>query len=147
MTTLVALLVASLASFLVWRFLNGDSPLPQAGAGAPKLKPGARIVDVRTPAEFRVSHLQGAINVPTGALTKRLAELGPQDGQVLVYCNSGASSAKAAVLLRDAGFSDVVDGGAMRNLSAPGDAQNAEQGEPANRQQRRMQKRAQRRQR
>lgn len=147
MTTLVALLVASLASFLVWRFLNGDTPLTKPGAGVPKLKPGARIVDVRTPAQYRTSHLQGAINVPVQALSKRQAELGPQDGQVVVYCNSGASSAKAAELLRNAGFSDVVDGGAMRNLSAPAGDQTAEQGAPANRQQRRMQQRAQRRQR
>ncbi|MCO4762539.1 MAG: rhodanese-like domain-containing protein [Myxococcales bacterium] len=118
------------------------------GKGVPKLKPGAKILDVRTPAEYGMSHLEGAVNVPVGALKRRLAEVGPKDGQVLLYCNSGAKSAKAATILKDAGYKDVVDGGAMSNLHAPASDKGGQQtAAPVNRQQRRMQKRAQRRQR
>ena len=43
MTIMFALAVAALASFFVWRFLNGDGAVPGAGSGgAPKMKPGAK---------------------------------------------------------------------------------------------------------
>ena len=148
MTIMIALAVAALASFFVWRFLNGDGAVPGAGSGgAPKMKPGAKIVDVRTKAEFRASHLQGAVNIPLQVLSQRLTELGPKSGQVILYCKTGARSAKAAIELQSAGFTDVVDGGAMRNLSAPAGSQDPQQPAPVNRQQRRMQQRAARRKR
>lgn len=75
---------------------------------------GARVVDVRTPEEFAAGHLPGALNVPVDALQGRAtAELAPADAPVVVYCRSGKRSARAAGILKELGFSQVHDLGAM----------------------------------
>lgn len=76
---------------------------------------GARLVDVRSSGEFSGGHLPGAKNIPLDAISRRLTELGPKDGPVVVYCRSGARSAQAAATLRAAGFTAVHDLGAMGN--------------------------------
>jgi rhodanese-related sulfurtransferase len=74
---------------------------------------GARLVDVRSPAEFASGHLDGAINLPVDELPARAGEIGPADTSVVVYCRSGARSARAAGILREKGYSRVLDLGAM----------------------------------
>ena len=74
---------------------------------------GARLVDVRTSGEFSGGHLDGALNVPVGDLSKRIAELGDKAKPVVLYCASGMRSASAASTLRSAGFAEVHDLGAM----------------------------------
>jgi rhodanese-related sulfurtransferase len=74
---------------------------------------GARILDVRTPEEFASGHVAGATNIPVQVLVSRIKELDPKDKPIVLYCRSGARSAQAALLLRGAGFVDVVDVGPM----------------------------------
>lgn len=74
---------------------------------------GALLVDVRSPEEFQAGHIPGARNVPIDALGARMSELGPQSTPIVVYCHSGGRSAQAQRLLRDAGFSNVHNLGAM----------------------------------
>lgn len=73
---------------------------------------GATLVDVRSPEEFGAGHIEGAINVPVGELAARMAQI-PKDKAVVVYCRSGMRSARAAGALREAGYKDVYDLGAM----------------------------------
>ena len=80
-----------------------------------KIKAGARIVDVRTPAEFADGAYPGAANIPLSVLPARMRELEPKDKPVVVYCRSGHRSAIAAKILRDAGYSQVYDLGSIRN--------------------------------
>jgi phage shock protein E len=82
-----------------------------------RVSAGARLVDVRSVEEFEAGHLEGAINIPVGQLERRLSELEPKDGPVVVYCASGFRSARAARLLAAAGFSQVGDLGGMRRWS------------------------------
>jgi len=89
-----------------------------AGKVAPEkarelVKGGARLVDVRTRAEFAAGHIEGALNIPVGELGARLGEVGDREKPVVVYCASGMRSASAAGALRGAGFSQVHDLGAM----------------------------------
>ena len=74
---------------------------------------GARLIDVRTPREFAQSRIPGAVNVPFEQLSMRIAELGPRDGELIVYCEAGVRSARAASMLRERGFTRVYDLGAM----------------------------------
>jgi rhodanese-related sulfurtransferase len=69
---------------------------------------GAQLVDVREPAEVARGTLPGAVNIPLGELPARLAELDP-GRRVVLLCRSGARSGRAAELLADRGFSDVVN--------------------------------------
>jgi adenylyltransferase/sulfurtransferase len=64
------------------------------------------VVDVREPWEWDVAHLSQATLVPLGELGSRLAEL-PRHRPLVTLCHKGVRSAKAAALLRRAGFASV----------------------------------------
>jgi rhodanese-related sulfurtransferase len=94
--------------FLVMR--GGDV----TGAEARRLvEAGARLVDVRTPEEFAAGHIPGAVNIPVGELDRRMGELEPKNGAVVVYCRSGNRSGRATRVLESAGYARVHDLGAM----------------------------------
>ena len=82
-----------------------------------KIQAGATVVDVRTPDEFRDGAYRGALNIPLGELTRRLGEI-PKDKAVVLYCASGARSAKATRMLKEAGFTDVVNAGGLGDMPA-----------------------------
>jgi phage shock protein E len=101
-----------LALGLAWAYLTrgGDTSGAEAQALVQK---GARLVDVRTPAEFAAGHLPGALNVPVDELEQRLGELGPTEQPIILYCRSGSRSSRAARVLESAGFRQVHDLGPM----------------------------------
>ncbi|HET8804336.1 MAG TPA: rhodanese-like domain-containing protein, partial [Aequorivita sp.] len=64
-----------------------------------------QVVDARTVAEFEEGHLQNALNIDVlekdfSAKAQKLNMEKP----IYVYCRSGKRSAKAALILKDAGF-------------------------------------------
>jgi rhodanese-related sulfurtransferase len=75
------------------------------------------IVDVRNPDEFAgpLGHIAGARNFPLNDLPARMGELaGARKRPVVLVCKTDKRSAKAAEMLRSAGFRDVqVLGGGM----------------------------------
>ena len=81
--------------------------VPQVGTGALAARlEGERplLLDVRTLAEYEVSHLAGARRVEPGALP----ELGvPKDAPIVTYCSVGYRSSALAQRLRAAGYTRV----------------------------------------
>lgn len=71
------------------------------------------LIDVREEREFEICNLGGDL-IPLGALPERIGEL-DASAHVVVYCRSGARSAKAVELLREAGFENAwnVQGGIL----------------------------------
>jgi rhodanese-related sulfurtransferase len=66
------------------------------------------ILDVREPAEFANGHVRDAINIPLKDLPQRLGDLEKSKSKsIIVVCNVGIQSAKAAAQLQKAGFQDV----------------------------------------
>jgi len=58
------------------------------------------MVDLRTPPEFAIAHLPGAVNIPVSELEKRLDEARPAEGQdLLIYCLNGSRTRQAEPLL------------------------------------------------
>jgi len=58
------------------------------------------MVDLRTPPEFAIAHLPGAVNIPLSELVKRLNEVRPAKGQdLLIYCLNGSRTRQAEPLL------------------------------------------------
>ena len=95
---------------------NADSSGPVDGKTAKTMvADGARLIDVRTVGEFSRGHIDGAVNIPVNEVGSRLSEIDPQGGPVIVYCQSGGRSAKAAQILRGAGYSEVYDLGGIGN--------------------------------
>ena len=80
------------------------------------IKAGAKIVDVRSAGEFADEAYPGAINVPLNILPAKLADLGPKDGPIVLYCASGARSASAARLLKQEGYTNVVNAGGLGDM-------------------------------
>lgn len=75
------------------------------------------LVDVRTPEEFQAGSATGAVNIPLHTLSTHVDELKGQK-QVVVFCRSGSRSAQAYQLLRDAGLTQVIDGGTWTDVQA-----------------------------
>ncbi len=72
--------------------------------------PSVRVLDVRTPEEYRdLGHIPGAILLPVDLVASALATL-PRDGrQLLIYCEHGIRSSTAARLLAQGGLSNVLN--------------------------------------
>ena len=80
---------------------------------------GVFILDVREPQEYQICAIPGSTLIPLGELPSRLHELAGR-GEMIVHCKSGARSAKAVKLLRDAGFARAKNlrGGILRWIDA-----------------------------
>lgn len=64
------------------------------------------ILDVRNPEEWEICHIDGAKLIPLSELPARMHEL-DSSRDIVVHCKSGARSAKAVALLREAGFRKI----------------------------------------
>ena len=75
--------------------------------------PGTILIDVRTPSEYRSSHVPGAKNIPIDELEGRIGEVPRDLGTVHVICASGGRSSTGTDLLVAQGFAKVanVEGG------------------------------------
>jgi phage shock protein E len=80
-----------------------------------KLDAGAIVIDVRTPEEFRFGAYPGALNIPIGKLGSLLDDF-PKEHPVVLYCASGIRSASAALVMKIAGFTDVIDAGGLTDM-------------------------------
>jgi rhodanese-related sulfurtransferase len=72
------------------------------------------VVDVRSPAEFAAGHLRDAKNIPLADLANRIGELDKAKVKtVILVCQNGTRTDKAARLLKTAGFEDIygLEGG------------------------------------
>jgi rhodanese-related sulfurtransferase len=70
----------------------------------------AVLVDVRTPAEFEVSHIQGAVNIDYENINfenevKKLDNSKPY----FIYCRSGNRSSKSAIIMEESGIKNIYD--------------------------------------
>ncbi len=80
------------------------------------------LIDVRDIEEFAAGHLPNATNIPfnDGTLAAQIPTLDPNVAYG-VYCRSGNRSGQAVALMKDAGFTNVVDlGGLEAAVSATG---------------------------
>jgi rhodanese-related sulfurtransferase len=83
--------------------------LAQALTAAPR----ARLLDVRTPAEYETAHIAGAYNVPLDALGEHAREVRSVPDPVILICQSGQRARVAEEALRRSGMANlhVLDGG------------------------------------
>ncbi|GJF26840.1 MULTISPECIES: rhodanese-like domain-containing protein [Streptomyces] len=83
-----------------------------------------RLLDVRTPGEFRTTHIPGSYNVPLHTLREHRAELRSHlDEEAVLICRSGQRAREAEQALAQAGLPNlrVLEGGmnAWEAASAP----------------------------
>lgn len=71
------------------------------------------LLDVRSPIEFEVEHIDNSINIPLPELQSRCAEV-PRKGQLVVICRSGKRAERGAYTLLGQGFEPkVMEGGVL----------------------------------
>ena len=78
--------------------------------------PATTVVDVRETGEFASGHYEGAINIPLGIIPLRLDEFKTMQGPIVVYCRSGNRSGMAMNLLKQAGLTEVFNGGGLHEM-------------------------------
>ncbi len=76
----------------------------------PKL--GIKVIDVREPDEYEITHIKGVPLVPLSTLLQTFTDLDPNT-QYYIHCKSGVRSMKALNILREQGFKYIksVKGG------------------------------------
>ena len=75
---------------------------------ARRREPSLQVVDVRSPEEWSVGHIPGALHIPLAALPDRLGEV-DASAPVVVHCQGGGRSAIAASYLKSHGISRVAN--------------------------------------
>lgn len=66
------------------------------------------LIDCRTPGEFEVAKIEGAMLVPLQEVAARVEELKPLAARkLIVHCHHGVRSLQMTHFLRRAGFADV----------------------------------------
>ena len=68
------------------------------------------LLDIRTEAEYKAGHIQGAQWFPRGKLEYYIQEIiKDPDSRIVLYCRTGGRSALATLTLKDMGYTNVVD--------------------------------------
>jgi rhodanese-related sulfurtransferase len=68
----------------------------------------SQFVDVRTPEEYSSGHAARAVNIPIDTLMAKLDTLEKNEAVYLI-CQTGNRSKKAAGMLKDAGYNNVLN--------------------------------------
>lgn len=111
-TTLVVVLMGFLVNLLFGGGTKITSDIPAL------IKDGALVIDVRSAGEFSGGHIEGAINIPHTVISKEIAlhEVDKTKVVIVVYCRSGARSSAAKKSLEGAGYTNVINGGGLRDM-------------------------------
>lgn len=82
----------------------------------PVIDAGAYLVDVRTPGEFARNHVSGSVNIPLDLVASQIDKFRDKK-TIVVFCGSGSRSSQAKIILKQNGFTNVVNGGSWKDVS------------------------------
>jgi len=78
---------------------------------------GALVVDVRTAKEFNSGHIKNALNIPYDITVNQFTALGiDKERRIVLYCRSGNRAGKAITALKEAGYTNLHNGGGYDSL-------------------------------
>jgi phage shock protein E len=95
------------------------TPFPKKNLKSRKMKElinKGTVVDVRSPQEFAGEHFPNAINVPLEQVPQKVNEFKELPKPIIAYCRSGNRSGMAVSMLKQAGITDVINGGGLDDL-------------------------------
>jgi rhodanese-related sulfurtransferase len=102
----IGLVIAVVVGWNLFKPAGGGIVNVDAAGAQEAISRGAQIVDVRSPGEFQLGHIPGAINVPIEQFEGQ-ATGWDRDGEYLVYCATGARSQSAIDIMSRTGFANV----------------------------------------
>lgn len=74
------------------------------------------VVDVRNTWEYEEGHVNNAVNIPLNEIPARIDEFRRLNGPVILYCHSGNRSGAAVQILKQAGITNVYNGGGILDM-------------------------------
>ena len=74
------------------------------------------VVDVRNNWEYDEEHVNNAVNIPLNEIPARIDEIRKLNGPVILYCRSGNRSGAAVHILKQAGITNVYNGGGILDI-------------------------------
>jgi len=74
------------------------------------------IIDVRTPMEFNMGHINGAINIPLDQVQNHIDEFKNMPAPIVFYCRSGSRSGMAVSVLQQYGITGLYNGGGIDDM-------------------------------
>lgn len=78
---------------------------------------GAKIVDVRSPAEFVNGRVKDAVNIPHSIIGANISKVTKDKSQcIIVYCASGGRSGVAKGALEKSGYTNVINGRTLSHM-------------------------------
>ncbi len=119
---LIAILVVAIGTFFVSSKPASELNQPNASDTSfskiqSAIDTGGQLIDVRTSEEYADSHIQGSVNLSLQDIEAGSLPAGSKDQDLYVYCRSGNRSSQATTILKNAGYTNVNDLGAMSNVS------------------------------
>lgn len=104
----------NLAGYVAGNIINGDMEVIHWHEIEHLDQKATLVVDVRTPGEYQVGHLPGAVNIPLSEIREHLSEL-PKDKEIILCCGVGFRAYLAYRILVQNGFQKVknLSGGCL----------------------------------
>jgi CoA-disulfide reductase len=96
----------NMAGYVASNILKGDVAVIHWDEIANLDKNKSILVDVRTPMEFSMGTIQGAVNIPVDELRNRMNEI-PKDKEVIIFCQVGLRGYLACRILMQNGYKNV----------------------------------------
>lgn len=102
----------AIAGYVASNIVNGTMPVVYWRDVKEMDRSKVFILDVRTPAEFSLGSIEGAVNIPLDELRGRLDDI-PADKEIVIFCAVGLRGYLALKILTGRGFKNVknVSGG------------------------------------
>lgn len=82
-----------------------------------RASPGALLLDVRTPQEYREGHIPGSKNIPLQTMNTAASIVRNKETPLYVYCYSGSRSSQAVHMLQRTGYVNVTNIGGFSAYS------------------------------
>jgi rhodanese-related sulfurtransferase len=104
------IIIVVLLGFLIWRLrpVKGVRNITTAELKNELGSKDKQYIDVRTPREFKGNSIKGFQNIPLDQLSSKASSLS-MEKEVVVICQSGMRSARAAKVLKDLGFKQITN--------------------------------------
>lgn len=106
------------AAYAIFKFIKTKTGLKSDDAKK-IIADGGKIIDVRSPAEFKGGHYKGAVNIQHSNITSGIKKTKiKKDTPVILYCASGSRSSAALRVLKANGFTNVHNAGTQHRLKS-----------------------------
>lgn len=113
--------IVIIGGMLVLAAINGKNSAESENSESSNNLPADTVVyDVRTPEEYATSHGEGAVLLSLAEIQNGTYPDVAKDAPIAVYCRSGNRSGQATAILERAGYTNIIDIGALSNLKSYG---------------------------